>query len=106
MGRRRKLVHSGGIAYKDGEPLEGLGSMDGTGEGCTLNAITCELVNDEVVYELHVPSNVFRAEKLPMYYAGETAELGAGKTLGSMSRTGEFETEIPADCTGELIPEH
>ena len=102
----RYMVHSGGIAYKDGEPLEGLGSMDGTGEGCTLNAITCELVNDEVVYELHVPSNVFRAEKLPMYYAGETAELGAGKTLGSMSRTGEFETEIPAACTGELIPEH
>ena len=102
----RYMVHSGGIAYKDGEPLEGLGSMDGTGEGCTLNAITCELVNDEVVYELHVPSNVFRAEKLPMYYAGETAELGAGKTLGSMSRTGEFATEIPAACTGELIPEH
>ena len=80
--------------------------MDGTGEGCELNSITCELVGDEVVYELHVPSNVFRAEKLPMYYANETAELGVGETLGSMNRTGEFETEIPAVSTGELIPEH
>ena len=52
-----------------------------------LNSITCELVGDEVVYELHVPSNVFRAEKLPMYYANETAELGVGETLGSMNRT-------------------
>ena len=102
----RYMVHSGGIAYKNGEPLEGLGSMDGTGEGCELNSITCELVGDEVVYELHVPSNVFRAEKLPMYYANETAELGVGETLGSMNRTGEFETEIPAVSTGELIPEH
>ena len=26
----RYMVHSGGIAYKNNEPLEGLGSMDGT----------------------------------------------------------------------------
>lgn len=102
----RYMVHSGGIAYKNGEPLEGLGSMDGTGEDCELNSITCELVNNEVVYELHVPSNVFRAEKLPMYYAGETVELEVGKTLGIMSRTSEFETEIPAENTGLPVPEH
>ena len=29
----RYMVHSGGLPIKTGEPLEGLGSMDGTGEG-------------------------------------------------------------------------
>lgn len=105
-GEGRYMVHSGGIAYKNGEPLEGLGSMDGTGPDCRLNSITCEIVNDEVVYELHVPSNVFRAEKLPAYYAGEVMELGAGRVCGDMSVTGEFDTEVPAQAAGETVPEH
>lgn len=102
----RYMVHSGGIAYKNGEPLEGLGSSDGTGSDCRLNAITCEIVDNKVVYELHVPSNAFRAEKLPMYYAGETAELGSGQTLGTMSVTPEWDTEIPAVPTDSEVPEH
>ena len=102
----RYMVHSGGIAYKNGEPLEGLGSTDGTGSDCRLNAVTCEIVNDQVVYELHVPSNVFRAEKLPMYYAGEVAELGEGQTLGTMSVTPEWDTEVPAEATNEEIPDY
>lgn len=101
----RYMVHSGGIAYKGGEPLEGLGSMDGTGEDCTLNSITCELSGNQVVYELHVPSNTFRAEKLPPYYAGEIAETGPGRTLGSMAETLEFDTEIPAAPSGLPLPD-
>lgn len=105
-GEGRYMVHSGGIAYKNGEPLEGLGSVAGTGPDCRLNTITCEIVDDEVVYELHTPTNAFRAEKLPMYYCGETVELGAGKKLGSMAVTKEFETEIPASESGEMLPDH
>lgn len=101
----RYMVHSGGIAYKDGKPLEGLGSVDGGTDG-VLNSITCEIVDNKVMYELHVPSNAFRAEKLPFYYAGETMELGMGKLLGSMSPTPEFETEVPASTSGEPVPEH
>ena len=59
-----------------------------------------------MVYELHVPSNVFRAEKLPMYYAGEDTELGAGKMVGAMYQTQEFDTEIPAEPCGEMMPDH
>lgn len=102
----RYMVHSGGIAYKNNEPLEGLGSMDGTGPDCRLNTITCEIVDDKVVYELHVPSNVFRAEKLPPYYAGEVMEEGPGKMVGSMCPTEEFETEIPAENANAELPDH
>lgn len=104
-GEGRYMVHSGGIAYDKGEPLEGLGSQNG-GPDTVLNAITCEIVDDQVVYELHVPSNVFRAEKLPMYYAGEDTELGAGKMVGAMYQTQEFDTEIPAEPCGEMMPDH
>lgn len=104
-GDGRYMVHSGGIAYKDGKPLEGLGSMDG-GENTVLNSITCEIVNDQVVYELQVPSNAFRAEKIPFYYAGETMETGEGKLLGELSITPEVDTEIPAKDAKEMVPDH
>lgn len=101
----RYMVHSGGIAYEDGKPLEGLGSQNG-GPNTVLNSVTCEIVDNEVVYELHTPSNAFRAEKLPFYYAGETADLGKGKQVGTLAPTPEFETEVPAEETGELVPDH
>ncbi len=104
-GPGRYLVHSGGIAYKNGKPLEGLGSMDG-GEDTVLNSITCEIAEDQVVYELQVPSNAFRAEKLPFYFAGEVMELGTGKLLGQLSKTPETDTEIPAKDLKEIVPDH
>ena len=63
-------------------------------------------MDDKVVYELHVPSNVFRAEKLPPYYAGEVMEEGPGKMVGSMCPTEEFETEIPAENANAELPDH
>lgn len=103
------MVHSGGVAYLDGKPLEGLGSFEKNGpngDRVTLNSVTCEIVNDEVVYELHTAANYFRAEKLPLYYAHETCELGDGLLLGSLGVTQEMDTDVPAEPTGELIPEH
>lgn len=104
----RYMVHSGGIAYIDGKPSEELGSMALMGpdkDKLTLNSITCELVDGQVVYELEVPANCYRARKLPLYYAGETAQLGEGQLLGTLGITEEFETEIPAEAAGEQLPE-
>ncbi|MBP3626012.1 MAG: aryl sulfotransferase, partial [Peptococcaceae bacterium] len=71
----------------------------------TFNSITCELKDDNLVYELQVPANCYRAEKLPLYYANETAELGEGKILGSMIETKTTKMKIKAEETGSLIPE-
>ena len=70
----------------------------------TFNSITCELVNDEVVMELHVPANCYRAEKLPLYYAGETIELGKGQYLGGLIETQVTKMKVRAEETGELLP--
>ena len=102
------MVHSGGIGYEDGKPCEGMAVMLSMNPGehvYTFNSITCELVNDEVVMELHVPANCYRAEKLPLYYAGETIELGKGQYLGGLIQTKATKMKVKAEETGALMPE-
>ncbi|AGA67933.1 Arylsulfotransferase (ASST) [Desulfitobacterium dichloroeliminans LMG P-21439] len=104
------LVHSGGIGYENGEPCEGMAviksmSPELKDHKFEFNSITCELIDDELVYEMQIVGNYYRAEKLPLYYANETAELGAGQILGSLLDTETTKMKIKAAETGELIPE-
>ncbi len=64
-----------------------------------------EVVNDTKVYELKASSNFYRAEKLKLYSDEINLELGEGKILGKLDYTKEFETEIPAEACGEMVPE-
>lgn len=104
------MVHSGGIGYENGKTCDGFAvtramSPKHKDKVYKFNSITCEILNDELVYELQVPANCYRAEKLPVYYAGEKAELGAGKILGQMIETKTTKMKIKAQETGKLIPE-
>lgn len=104
------MVHSGGIGYENGKTCDGFAvtramSPKHRDKVYTFNTITCELVNDKLVYELQVPANCYRAEKLPLYYAEEKAELGAGKILGGLIETKTTKMKIRAEETGRLIPE-
>lgn len=101
------MVHSGGIGYEDGHTCEGMAvmkAMHPDGHTYAFNSITCELVNDEVKYELHVPANCYRAEKLPLYYANETIELGKGQVLGGLIETKATKMKVKAEETGLLLP--
>ncbi|MBQ5659010.1 MAG: aryl-sulfate sulfotransferase, partial [Peptococcaceae bacterium] len=104
------MVHSGGIAYEDGKTCDGFAVMDSVDpikskeHTYTFNSITVELVDDEVVMELHVPANCYRAEKLPLYYAGETIELGKGQYLGGLKQTPTTKMKVKAAEAGELLP--
>ena len=72
------------------------------GEGeVTFNSVSVELLNDEVMYELHLPASYFRAKKLPPYCEEETLTFGPGKQLGHLGVTEEFGTEPPAEEGGE-----
>lgn len=102
------MVHSGGIGYEDGKPCEGMAVMlcvNPNGHVYTFNSITCELVNNEVKYELHVPANCYRAEKLPIYYANETLELGKGELLGHLKATPVTKMKVKAEDTNQQMPE-
>ena len=104
------MVHSGGIAYEDGKTCDGFAVMDSVDpikskeHTYTFNSITVELVDDEVKLELHVPANLYRAEKLPLYYAGETIELGKGVVLGGLIETKSTKMKVKAEETGVLLP--
>lgn len=107
-GKSRYMVHSGGIAYIGGKPSEVLGSIALLGpdkEELALESITCELIDDRVVYELRLPANCYRAKKYPLYYANEVMETGAGRLLGSVGITREFNVDVEAKPTGEMLPQ-
>lgn len=102
------LVHSGGIGYEDGETCEGMAvmkCMTPDGHEYRFNSITCELVDDELKYELQVPANCYRAEKLPIYYANEIMELGKGELLGTLKPTAAAQMKIKAEETEMAVPE-
>ena len=76
------IVHSGGISYKDGivqnQPA-GLAGSD------TLKSITTELLNDEIIFEIELPTNNYRVEKMSLY-SGKYEKKDAS-ILGSFEET-------------------
>ena len=99
------MVHSGGSAYnKDGEISESLGALE-QNMGGTLFATTVELCDDKKMLELHTKGNYYRAEKMKLYAEQGNLELGEGSVLGEMGVTKDFDTDIPAPVSSELIPD-
>ncbi len=99
------MVHSGGIGFlNNGEPSEVLPARlrDGSGK---MYSTTIEVCNDVKLLEMQVHGNFYRAEKLKLYSDGINLELGKGQLLGELAPTKEFDIEVPAEKTGELLPE-
>lgn len=78
------IVHSGGIAYKDGEVLNQPAGLAGADE---LKSITTELLNDEIIFEIELPTNNYRVEKMDLYVENEQLVLGQAKKIGSLGET-------------------
>lgn len=80
------VVHSGGIVKVNGIPSNypaGLSNGD-----VNLKSDTVELLNNEVIYELVLPTNNYRVRKMEMYSNSEYKQ-GVGVRLGSVSKTEE-----------------
>lgn len=78
------IVHSGGIVYVDGvnsnQPA-GIGGAD------RLVSDTVELIDDEVVFEIILPTNNYRVEKMSLYTENENYEMGEVKRIGSLGES-------------------
>lgn len=84
------IIHSGGISSKNGIPLNvpaGLGGAD------TLKSVTTELLNDKIIFELTLPTNNYRTEKMSLY-GKDNFTLGKGNTLGNLGRTKVDKTKL------------
>ena len=77
------IVHSGGIVYVDGKNSNqpaGLGGAD------KLVSDTVEALDDEVIFEIKLPSNNYRVEKMSLY-STDTFELKEADVKGSLGET-------------------
>ena len=77
------IVHSGGIVYVDGKNSNqpaGLGGAD------KLVSDTVEVLDDEVIFEIKLPSNNYRVEKMSLY-STDTFELKEADVKGSLGET-------------------
>lgn len=77
------IVHSGGISYKAGKVQNGPAGLVGADK---LVSDTVELIDDEVVFELILPTNSYRMEKMSLYNDTEF-KLGSAKRLGTLGET-------------------
>ena len=77
------IVHSGGIVYVDGKNSNqpaGIGGAD------KLVSDTVELLNDKIIFEIKLPTNNYRVEKLSLY-TDSNFELGKTKRIGTLGST-------------------
>lgn len=80
------VVHSGGIVKVNGIPSNYPAGL--SNEEVSLKSDTVELLNNEVIYELILPTNNYRVRKMEMYSNSEYKQ-GVGVRLGSVSKTEE-----------------
>lgn len=89
LGENHYIVHSGGIVYVDGKNSN---QPAGFSKNATLVSDTVELMNDEIIFELKLPTNNYRVEKMSLYHEKEKFALGEVTRLGSLGKT-EVEKE-------------
>ena len=83
LDKNHYIVHSGGIVYVDGKNSNqpaGLGGAD------KLVSDTVEILDDEVIFEIKLPNNNYRVEKMPLY-GKDTFKLGKANNKGTLGQT-------------------
>ncbi len=105
------LIHSGGLGFKDGYACDGLPPMVAfepdimRGEAhFELRSKTVEEKDGVIQYYLETEGNFYRAERLPIYHAGENLTLGAGELIGELDITPEFGTIPDVEEVMQVAP--
>ena len=83
LDQNHYLIHSGGIVYVDGKNSN---QPAGFSENTTLKSDTVELLDGEIIFEIVLPTNNYRVEKLNPYNDAEFA-LGKAQRLGTLGKT-------------------
>ena len=91
LGSNHYIIHSGGIVYVDGKNSN---QPAGFSKNTTLVSDTVELMDENVIFELKLPTNNYRVEKMALYQDKESVYLGSAKRVGSLGKTTIGKTEI------------
>lgn len=84
LSKNHYIVHSGGIVKEDGKPSNQPAGLS-TGN-IALKSDTVELLNDKEIFELVLPTNNYRVEKMNIYNDTKL-ELGKAKRVGTLGKT-------------------
>lgn len=84
LDKNHYIIHSGGIVYVDGKNSN---QPAGFSKGAKLVSDTVELLNNEVIFEIILPTNNYRVEKMSLYSESENFTLVKANRLGSLGKT-------------------
>ena len=84
LDKSHYIIHSGGIVYVDGKNSN---QPAGFSKGAKLVSDTVELLNNEVIFEIILPTNNYRVEKMSLYSENENFTLVKANRLGSLGKT-------------------
>lgn len=83
LAENHYIIHSGGISYKDGQILNVPAAL---GDADERKSITTEVKDNRVIFEVTLPANTYRVEKMNLY-KNCNYTFGKGKVLGSLGKT-------------------
>ena len=104
LGENHYIVHSGGIVSVDGQPSNQPAGLS-TGN-IQLTSDTVELLDDEVIFEIKLPTNNYRVEKMNPYADNGNFSLGISKQLGSLGETKPDEVKTSLIFTGKQLDDN
>ena len=83
LGKNHYIIHSGGIVYVDGKNSNQPAGISGADK---LVSDTVEIKDDKVIFEIKLPSNNYRVEKMSLY-GKDNFKLGSATTKGTLGKT-------------------
>ena len=85
------IIHSGGIVYVDGKNSNQPAGISGADR---LVSDTVEYKDGEVIFEIILPTNNYRVEKMSLYSESENFTLDKAKRVGSLGDTPVTSSEL------------
>lgn len=100
LDKNHYIVHSGGIVYVNGKNSN---QPAGFSKNTKLLSDTVELIDDEVVFELKLPTNCYRVEKMSLYTENETYKVGKASRIGTLGKTKASSRRFDAVLSSQKI---
>ena len=85
------IIHSGGIVYVDGKNSNQPAGISGADR---LESDTVEYKDGEVIFEIVLPTNNYRVEKMSLYPENESFKLSKAERVGSLGETEVINSEL------------
>lgn len=104
LGENHYIVHSGGIVSVDGQPSNQPAGL--SAGNIQLTSDTVELLDDEVIFEIKLPTNNYRVEKMNPYADNGNFSLGISKQLGSLGETKPDEVKTSLIFTDKQLDDN